>query len=54
MMAAILKVQHETLFCEKLQKDECKSLQEFYKHADKIMHLETGREAVQAGKSTPS
>ena len=43
-----------TPFWDKLQKDEYKSLLEFYKRADKIMHLEAVREAVQAGKSTPS
>ena len=40
MMATISGVQPETPFWEKLQKDECKSLQEFNRHADKIMHLE--------------
>ena len=29
-------------------------LAEFYRHANKIMHLETAREAIQAGKSTPA
>ena len=51
-MAAIFGVRPETLFWDKLQKDECKTLQEFYKRADKIMRLETAREAVQAGRST--
>ena len=54
MMAAISRVQPETPFWDKLQKNECKLLMEFYKRANKIMHLEIAREAVQAGKSTPS
>ena len=54
MMLAISGVRPETPFCNKHQKDECKSLQEFYRLADKNMHLETTREAVQIGKSTPS
>ena len=39
---------------DKLQKDEFKSLMEFYKCIDKIMRLENNHEAVQVGKSTPS
>ena len=54
MMAAISEVRTETPFWDKLQKDECKLLMEFYRHTDKIMHLETARKAIQAGKSTPS
>ena len=54
MMAAISGVRPDTPFWDKLQKDECKSLSEFYMSADKIMRLETAREAVQAGKSTPA
>ena len=54
MMAAISGVRPETSFWDKLQKDECKSLSEFYKRADKIICLETAREAVQAGKPTCS
>ena len=54
MMATISEVRPETPFWDKLQKDECKSLQQFYRRADKIMRLETAREAVQAGKPTPS
>ena len=54
MMAAIFGVRPNTLFWDKLQKDECKSMSEFYMHADKIMSLETAREAIQAGKSTPT
>ena len=54
MMAAISRVRPEDPFWEKLPKDECKLLQEFYKRADKIMLLETIREAIQAGKPTPS
>ena len=50
-MAAILGVQPETPFWDKLQKDECKTLQEFYRQTDKIMRLETAREAVHAGRS---
>ena len=51
-MAAISKVQPDTPFWDKLQKDECKTLAEFYRRADKIMRLETAREAIQARKST--
>ena len=51
-MAAISGVRPETLFWDKLQKDECKTLEEFYKRADKIMRLETAREVVHAGRST--
>ena len=51
-MAAIYRVQPETPFWDKLQKDECKTLQEFYRRADKIMCLEISREAVQAERST--
>ena len=54
MMAAISGVRPEISFWDKLQKDECKSLQEFYRRVDKIMHLETTREAMQAKKSIPS
>ena len=50
-MAAISGVRPETPFWDKLQKDECKTLQEFYRRADKIMHLETASEAVHAGRS---
>ena len=46
MMATISGVQPDTLFWDKLQKDECKTLTEFYRRADKIMHLETAREAI--------
>ena len=52
LMAAILGVRPETPFWDKLQKDECKTLQEFYRRADKIMHLETAREAVHVKRST--
>ena len=51
MMAAISGVRPDTLFWDKLQKDECKTLAEFYMRADKIMSLETARKAIQAGKS---
>ena len=54
MMVAISGVRPETPFWDKLQKDKCKSLQEFYRCADKIMLLETAHEAVQVGKFTPS
>ena len=54
MMTTISEVRPETPFWDKLQKDECKSLAEFYRRIDKIMRLETAREAVQAGKPTPS
>ena len=53
LMAAISRVQPETPFWDKLQKDECKTLQEFYRRADKIMHLQTAREVVHAERSTP-
>ena len=53
-MAAISEVRLETPFWDKLQKDECKTLQEFYRRADKIMHLEIAREVVHAGKPTPT
>ena len=52
MMAVISGVRPDTPFEDKLQKDECKTLAEFYGQADKIMHLETAREAIQAGKTT--
>ena len=51
MMAIIFEVRPDTPFWDKLQKDECKTLAEFYRRADKIMRLETAREAIQAGKS---
>ena len=54
MMAAISGVRPKITFWDKLHKDECKSLMEFCKRIDKIMHMETAREAVQVGKSTPS
>ena len=47
MMAAISGVRPKTPFWDKLQKDKCKSLQEFYRRTDKIMRLKTAREAVQ-------
>ena len=53
LMATISGVRPKTLFWDKLQKDECKMLQEFYRRADKIMCLETVREAVHVGRSTP-
>ena len=51
-MAAISGVRPDTPFWDKLQKDECKKLAEFFRRADKITRLETAREAIQAGKST--
>ena len=51
-MAAISRVRPETLFWDKLQKDECKTLHQFYRRADKIMRLETAREVVLAERST--
>ena len=53
LMAAISGEQPETPLWDKLQKDECKMLQEFYRRADKIMRLEIAQEAVHAGRSTP-
>ena len=53
MMVAISGVRPDTLFWDKLQKDECKSLAEFYRRADKIMRFEIAREAIQAGKPAP-
>ena len=52
-MTTISGVRPETLFWDKLQKDECKTLEEFYRRIDKIMHVEIAREAVHAGRSTP-
>ena len=54
MMTVISRVRPDSPFWDKLQKDECKSLSEFYRHTNKIIRLETAREAIQAGKSTPS
>ena len=54
LMAAISGVRPETSFYDKFQKDECKTLQEFYRWADKIMRLETDREAVFAWRSVPT
>ena len=54
MIATISEVQPKTPFWDKLQKDECKSLAAFYRCTDKIMCLETARDAVKARKSTPS
>ena len=51
-MVAISRVRPETYFWDKLQKDECKMLQKFYRIADKIMRLEIAREVVHAGRST--
>ena len=53
-MVAISGVRPDTPFWDKLQKDECKSLSEFYRRAEKIMCLDSSREAIQAGKSTPT
>ena len=51
MTTTISGVRPDTPFWDKLQKDECKTLAEFYRRADKIMRLETAREAIQEGKS---
>ena len=48
LMVAISGVRPETPFWDKLWKDECKTLQEVYKRAYKIMHLEITRDAVLA------
>ena len=53
-MATIFGVRPDTPFSDKFQKDECKTLAKFYRRADKIMCLETAREAIQTGKSTPT
>ena len=50
LMATILGVRPKTPFRDKLQKDECKMLQEFYRQADKIMHLEiAGKRSMLGG-----
>ena len=54
MMAVIFGVWLDTPLWDKLQKDECKLLFEFYSHADKIMHLEIAWEAIKLGKSAPT
>ena len=54
MMAAISRVRPETPFWDKLRKDECKLLMEFYRRVDKIICLATVPEAIKSGKSTPS
>ena len=57
IMTVISRVRPETppsRISSRSQKGECKSLQEFYRRADKIIHLENAREAIQARKSTPS
>ena len=53
IMAAISRVQPETPFSDKLQKDECKSLQEFYRRADKIIWLETTHELYKQESPLP-
>ena len=52
MMVAISGVRPDTPFWDKLEKDECKTLAEFYSRADMIMRLETAREAIQERKET--
>ena len=52
LMAVISGVRPETPFWDKLQKDKCKTLQKFYRRANKIMHLETAREVVHSERST--
>ena len=54
MMPTIFGVRPETPLWNKLQNDEFKLLQEFYRCANKIMCLETARDTVQVGKSTLS
>ena len=51
-MVAISGVRPETPFWDKPQNNECKTLLEFYRQADKIMRLETSKEVVHAGRST--
>ena len=41
LMVAMIGVRPETTLWDKLQKDEYKTLQEFYRRLDKIMRLET-------------
>ena len=45
MMETISGIRPNTPFWDKLQKDECKSLAEFYMRADKIICIETAWEA---------
>ena len=52
-MAAISEVRPDTPFWDKLQKDECKMLVEFYRRVDKIMHLETAREPFKQKSQLP-
>ena len=52
LMVAISRVRPKTPFWDKLQKDECKTLQEFCRRADKIMRLETAREVALTKRST--
>ena len=54
MMAAISGVRPDIPLWDKLHKDKCKTLAEFYRRADKIMRLETTQEAIQAGKPAPA
>ena len=53
-MAAIDGVRPNTPFWDKLQKDDCKTLAEFYKCAYKIMRPKTTREVIQAGNLAPT
>ena len=50
MVVAISGVRPDIPFWDKLQKDECKSLVEFYRFVKKIVCLETAQEAIQVGK----
>ena len=50
IMTAISGVRRDTPIWDKLQRDECKSLVEFYRRANKIMCLETAWEAIKARK----
>ena len=54
LMVAISRVRPETPFWDKLQNDECKTLQEFYRCVDKIMRLEIAWEEVHAVKPAPN
>ena len=53
IMAVISRVRLDTPFWDKLQKDECKTLAEFYKDANKIMCLETAEKPFKWGSQLP-
>ena len=50
---AISGVRSDTPFWDKIQKDECKTLAEFYRRTDKIMRLETAREPFRRESQLP-